>query len=90
MSKAGSEPELHLELPCWSLPTALRRQLSGSDGSLSTTTRELELHLEWSPSTVLSLSCVLFSLRHWFRLVISGGVGGDLNTWLVNWRLDIS
>jgi hypothetical protein len=64
--------------------------VSGSDGSLSTTARELELHLEWSPSTALSRSCIFSSLRHWCRLVISGGVGGELKTCLVNWRLLVS
>jgi hypothetical protein len=94
LSVITPEPEVHFELLLWSLPLALPRRdwwrLSGCDGSLSTMTweLELELHLEWIPSTVLfSCSCTGFWLMHWRRLVILGGVGGDLKTWLVNCRL---
>jgi hypothetical protein len=94
LSVITPEPEVDFELLLWSLPLALPRRdwcrLIGCDGSLSTMTweLELELHLEWILSTVLfSRSCTGSWLMHWRRLVILGGVNGDLKTWLVTWRL---
>jgi hypothetical protein len=86
LSVMTPEPEVHFEL-LHSLPCRELRRLSGGDGSLSTMTWELEPHLEWSALTALSRSSTFSWLRCWRRLVISRGVGGDLKTWWVNWRL---
>jgi hypothetical protein len=91
LSATTSEPEAHFKSLGWSISMAPPRGCTSftARSKWLGPPRELELHLEWSFSTAPSRSYMLSWLMGSCRLVISGGVGRDVKTWVlgvVNWK----